>query len=146
MYDNILVPTDGSECSNAAVEHALALAERFDATLHALYVVDVRATHHSAPELGTERIRDALDAQGEEATDYVASRGTERGVKTVEAIEEGTPEDVIQTYVDGHDIDAIVMGTHGRTGLDRFLLGSVTERIVRTADVPVLTVRGTSAE
>ncbi|MFB6122935.1 MAG: universal stress protein [Haloferacaceae archaeon] len=146
MYDNVLVPTDGSECANAAVDHALTLAERFDATLHALYVVDVRATHHSAPELGMEQIRESLEAQGEEATEYVASRARERGVNTVEAVEEGTPEDVIEEYVDTHDVDVVVMGTHGRTGLDRFLLGSVTERIVRTSDVPVLTVGGAESE
>jgi len=56
-------------------------------------------------------------------------------------VEWGEPYESVLDYADEHDIDIIVMGTHGRTGLDHHLLGSVTEKVVRTSDVPVLTVR-----
>jgi nucleotide-binding universal stress UspA family protein len=64
------------------------------------------------------------------------------GVNTIEGVvAQGAPHQAILDYVDEHDIDLVVMGTHGRTGLDRYLLGSVTEKVVRLSDAPVLTVR-----
>jgi nucleotide-binding universal stress UspA family protein len=63
-------------------------------------------------------------------------------VKTIEGVvAQGTPHQAILDYIGEHDIDLVVMGTHGRTGLDRYLLGSITEKVVRLSDAPVLTVR-----
>jgi len=142
MYERILVPTDGSECAAAATEHAVTIADRFDATLHACYVVDVDAVAHAAPELSLDDLRETLREEGAAATAAVAERAAESGVETVETVREGIPEEAIREYADEAAIDLVVMGTHGRQGLDRYLVGSVTERLVRRSDVPVVTVRG----
>ena len=139
MYAEILVPTDGSPASDAAIEHAIDLADRYDARLHALYVVDGAA--YSSLEAGAEIVVEALESEGEEATKRVADAAADADVECVSSVVSGTAYRSIQDYVDEHDIDVVVMGTHGRKGLDRYLLGSVTERVVRTSDVPVLTVR-----
>jgi nucleotide-binding universal stress UspA family protein len=139
MYAEILVPTDGSPASDAAIEHAIDLADRYDARLHALYVVDGAA--YSSLEAGAEVVVEALESEGEEATGRVADAAADAGVECVTSVRSGTAYRSIHDYVDEHDIDVVVMGTHGRKGLDRYLLGSVTERVVRTSDVPVLTVR-----
>ncbi|ELZ45557.1 UspA domain protein [Halorubrum coriense DSM 10284] len=139
MYSEILVPTDGSPASDAAIEHAIDLADRYDARLHALYVVDGAA--YSTLEAGAEVVVEALESEGEEATGRVADAAADAGVECVGSVTSGTAYRSIENYVDEHDIDVVVMGTHGRKGLDRYLLGSVTERVVRTSDVPVLTVR-----
>ena len=142
MYDRILVPTDGSDPAMAATEHALAIAERFGATVHAVYVVDTDGIAHEAPELGLDVLRGALREEGEAATGTVETRAEARGVDVTAAVVEGIAEDAIVDYADDHGIDLIVMGTHGRHGVDRYLVGSVTERVVRRTDVPTLVVRG----
>lgn len=144
MYDEILVPTDGSPASDAAIEHAIDLADRYDARLHALYVVDGGA--YSTLEAGSEIVLEALESEGKEATERVARVASDAGVDSITNVTSGTAYRSIIDYADENDIDMIVMGTHGRKGIDRYLLGSVTERVVRTSDVPVLTVRQSSEE
>ena len=139
MYDDILVPTDGSPAADAAVDHAVTLADRFDSTIHALYVVD--ATAYSALEAGTDLVSETLKGEGEDAVARIAAAADEEGLPVVEAVVSGTAYRSILEYADEEGIDVIVMGTHGRQGIDRYLLGSVTERVVRSADQPVLTVR-----
>jgi nucleotide-binding universal stress UspA family protein len=139
MYDDILVPTDGSPASDAAIDHAIDLAAQYDATLHALYVVD--GTAYSTLEAGSEIVVEALEEEGESATERVTAAAADAGVSVDSTVTSGTAYRSILDYADENDIDMIVMGTHGRKGLDRYLLGSVTERVVRTSDVPVLTVR-----
>lgn len=141
MYDRILVPTDGSDPALAATDHALTIGERFDATVHALYVVDIDGIAHEAPGLGLDALRDALRSEGEAATATVAERAEERGIAVRQSVVEGVAEDAVVDYADDEGIDLIVMGTHGRRGLDRYLVGSVTERVVRRTDVPTLVVR-----
>ena len=147
MYERILVPTDGSDVAEAAVAHALDLAEKYDAEVHALYVVDVDSVNLS---LGTEQVdrlkqgrfdeMEELKQKAEEATGAVAALGGERGVDVVEHVSGGRPHTVIGDYAESHDIDLIVMGSHGRAGVRRALLGSVTERTLRSTHVPVLVV------
>jgi nucleotide-binding universal stress UspA family protein len=141
MYDAILVPTDGSPAAERAVDHALELASTFDATVHALYVVD--AALYSSLEAGIDSVIEALEDDGEAAVEAVKSRCEAAGIGAETAVLVGTVHRSIRDYVDEHDIDLVVMGTHGRQGIERFILGSVTERTVRLSDVPVLTVRGT---
>ncbi|SNR31609.1 universal stress protein [Halorubrum vacuolatum] len=139
MYNEILVPTDGSPASDAAIEHAVDLASRYDARIHALYVVDGAA--YSTLEAGSEIVIEALQSEGEGATDRVRAMAEEAGVDCESTVTTGTAYRSITEYVAENEIDLVIMGTHGRTGLDRYLLGSVTERVVRTSPVPVLTVR-----
>jgi len=135
MYDDILIPTDGSHGANAALEHGIEIASQWDATLHALYVVDTRVAR-SGPLL--ETLRD----EGQRAVREVEVAGTQAGLTVVTEISEGNPHEEILVYVSEHGIDMIIMGTHGRTGIDRVVMGSVAERVVRRSPVPVLTVRG----
>ena len=136
-FDRIVIATDGSESVRRAVSVALDLADRFDATVHALYVVD-EGEVASSPERVREEMRAALDDSGEEALAEVAA-ATDRPVTT--AVREGRPATVIREYAVDHDADMVAMGTRGRHGENRFLIGSVAERVVRTCPVPVLTVR-----
>ncbi|QZP36914.1 universal stress protein [Halobaculum magnesiiphilum] len=137
MYDRILVPTDGSTAVEGAIERAIDLAETYDATLHALAVVEPVYTVNE----GLGSIYETLEAGARESTDEVAERAAAADVTAVTALRTGVPHREILDYVDDEEIDLVVMGTHGRTGLDRYLLGSVTEKVVRLSDVPVLTVR-----
>ncbi|WP_336022571.1 universal stress protein [Halobellus salinisoli] len=144
MYDNILVPTDGSVASEGAVGHAIELAKQYDATLHALYVVDTGA--YSAMEVGSDIVVEALREEGEQAVARVAKEAEAAGIAVETAVETGIAHRSIVEYVETEGIDLVVMGTHGRTGVGRFLLGSVAEKVVRTADAPVMTVRSQEEE
>ncbi|MDQ2053872.1 universal stress protein [Halobellus sp. H-GB7] len=144
MYDKILVPTDGSAATEGAVEHAIELAKQYDATVHALYVVDTGA--YSSLEMGSDIVIEALQEEGNTAVEEVEERGEEAGVDVVTTVETGIAHRVIVDYVAEEGIDLVVMGTHGRTGVGRFLLGSVAEKVVRTADAPVMTVRSGDKE
>jgi len=147
MYERILVPTDGSDVAESAVDHALDLAEKYDAEVHALYVVDIDSVHLS---LGTEQVdrlkqgrfgeMEELKEQADEATGAVAERGAERGLDVVEHVSGGRPHKLIASYAEDNEIDLIVMGSHGRAGVRRALLGSVTERTLRSTHIPVLVV------
>lgn len=140
MYERVLLPTDGSDAADVATEHAIGLARQFDIPLHALYVVDVRAAQATDAYAGpsVDPTIDALEGAGEEAVERVRERAEGDGVDVTTAVVDGTPASAIVEAATGGDV--IVMGTHGRTGLDRYLIGSTTEKVVRTADVPVVTV------
>ncbi|GGL39202.1 universal stress protein UspA [Halarchaeum grantii] len=146
MYEHILVPTDGSDASIEALDEAFELAERFEATVHALYVVDDAALASTGlDDMSFDTHVDDffadMEAVGERATDRIREAAAEEGIDVVTAVVNGTPAHEIVTYANEHDIDLVVMATHGRRGVERVLLGSTTERVVRRANVPVLTVR-----
>lgn len=133
MYDDVLIPTDGSDGTRRAITHGLTIADRFEATVHALSIV---------PEgpFGTLESDEARRA-AQRAVAHVESDARNAGVPVTTAIRDGVPHEAILDYADAKGVDIIVTGTQGRTGLDRVLVGSVTERLVRMADVPVVTVR-----
>jgi nucleotide-binding universal stress UspA family protein len=139
-YRNVLVPTDGSDCATAAVDHALSIAAACGATLHALNVVDDSIIVGSPGGVLPENYLDSLEDMGEEATEALAERATEQGVVVETAVEKGRPGDGIKAYASDNEIDIVVMGTHGRSGVERFLLGSTTEQVIRTGTCPVLAV------
>ena len=141
MYDDILFPTDGSEAAQATFSHAVAMAQAFDARLHALYVVNT--TYAGVGAAGSVNIN-SLRASGEEILEALETQIAEEGLEGVTEIEEGDPYTQILDY--SENVDMIVMGTRGRSGIDKYLLGSVTEKVVRTADVPVCTVRTAESE
>jgi nucleotide-binding universal stress UspA family protein len=139
MYERILVPTDGSTGVDRAVEHAVDLARTYGAQLHVLNVVNVASL---SVEANSQAVIDQLEEQGEELTYQVAEQATDAGVEdVVTEVTHGIPHQTILEYADERGMDLVVMGTHGRTGLEHYLLGSVTEKVVRSSDVPVLTVR-----
>ncbi len=134
MFDNVLVPTDGSDCAEVAVGYANDLATRYGATVHALSVADSRLIE-TGPH--SDRLRERCEETAGEVCDYLSTEG----LQVEKAVRTDLPHRAILEYVADHDIDLVVMGTHGRTGVERYLLGSVTEKVVRLSDVPVLTVR-----
>jgi len=142
MFETVVVATDGSESVSRAVECTLDLAEKFDATVHALYVVD-ESRVDPLPERVRDDVRSALDEQGTEAIDAVveANRRSGSAVELETAVRVGRPVRQIVGYVRDVEADALAMGTRGRSGEHSFLLGSVAERVVRSSPVPVLTVR-----
>ncbi|MFC7080660.1 universal stress protein [Halorussus caseinilyticus] len=140
-YDDVLIPTDGSDCADAAVAHGIAIAEQYDATVHAVNVMNVRAMT-SADEMPSQpTLLETFEERGEEATEAVAERAREAGLDAVTAVWKGTPAVGLLDYADDEDVDLIAMGTHGRRGLDRYFLGSTTAKVVRASEVPVLSVR-----
>lgn len=138
MYESILFPTDASEGAAAAFDHAADLAATFDATLSVLFVAD---TSRESVTMVEGEIVDALEAEGEAAVADLVDRARGRGINAEGDVVQGPPYRTILDYAETRDADLVVMPTHGREGLNRYLLGSVTERVVRTSPVPVLTVR-----
>ncbi|RLM48772.1 universal stress protein, partial [Halorubrum sp. Atlit-28R] len=119
---------------------ATSIARDNDATLHGLYVVD-RRLYVAADKANQDEVRQSLEEEGEVALDDIVVGGEEAGVEVVTTMAEGIPHKTITNYAEEEDIDLIVMGTHGRTGRDRVAnLGSVTERVVESAPIPVLVV------
>lgn len=141
MYERILVPTDGSDVAEAAAAHAVALAAAVGARLDVLYVVDSDAIGLVRPaQLDADEVRTSLEKEGERAAEIVAAAAEEAGVDVVTAIRVGAPDEEIRDYAEEAEVDLVVMGTHGRSGIGRFLLGSVTERVIRGSGVPVVAV------
>ena len=141
MYDDILLPTDGSEGIAQAARHAGTLAERFDATVHVLSVVDTRNRFESPTSgLSTQAWNEAETERAEHAIESTLSTLPD-DVSVETAVVEGVPKTAILSVVEDEAMDMVVMGTHGRTGLDHYLIGSVTEKVVRQSPVPVVTVR-----
>lgn len=142
-YRTVLVPTDGSDCADEALARGVDAASGSGAALHLLSVVDVASL---SVDVRTDVQAASLEASAEEILDGASAFAEERGVDPTTAMEYGSSiHRTVVSYVEEHDVDLVVVGTHGRTGFDRYMLGSVTEALVRTAPVPVLTVR-TSAD
>ncbi|MFC6733080.1 MULTISPECIES: universal stress protein [unclassified Haladaptatus] len=138
MYDTILVPTDGSDGAALAENHAISLARVVGAHIHFLYVVD---TSHYGEVLLLDDIQAGLEREGTKVIEKARDGGTKAGVATAGTVVVGVPDDEIVDYATEHDVDLVVMGTHGRRGVSRYFLGSTAERVVRMSPVPVLTIR-----
>ena len=136
MFDTVVVATDGSASAERSVRVAMDLAARFEAAVHALYVVDAGEVAESPPDL-REEMEEALRAAGEDALAFVDDR--DEAVTTV--VREGDPATEVVDYAEAVDADLVATGTRGRHGEHAFLLGSVAEAVVRRAPMPVLTVR-----
>ncbi|MFC6973928.1 universal stress protein [Halomicroarcula sp. GCM10025709] len=162
MYETILYPTDGSEGAEAALAHARDHAQRYGAEVHVLFVADssfersgmVGEEHAGTPSgmRGEEHDHEpsGLIAEDTDPLGTIEAGGSDRrtrrgGVRRRRAGDDGSPPG--HTVQRDHRVrrgvgaDLIVMGTHGRRGVDHFLIGSVAEKVVRTSEVPVLTVR-----
>jgi nucleotide-binding universal stress UspA family protein len=143
FYRNIVIATDGSENTQKAISYGIEIAKISGATVHALYVVDSSsfASIPMSSEGGWEAMYEILKTEGEKAVSAVKNQGEAAGVDVREVVLEGHPTNEIIEFSENNNIDLIVMGTLGKTGLDRFLLGSVAEKVVRSSKVPVMVVR-----
>ena len=142
MADHVLVPLDGSPQSWAALEHAM--EEHPEARLSLLSVINPMEAGYSAETAlpsAAEEWYESAKAAAEERFEEAAELAAERGVSVESVVEVGRPSRVIVEYAEGHDVDGIVMGSHGRKGVSRILLGSVAEAVVRSSPVPVTVVR-----
>jgi len=137
MYDHILFPTDGSEPAESALEYALQIASEHEATIHILNVADTGRDSITAIR---GEVIDVLENEGQRIVEEAAQHARDDGVPVVSAVHQGDPHKTIIDYSQRSSIDCIVMPTHGRRGIHRILLGSVTERVINTAEVPVVAV------
>ena len=138
-YRRVLVPTDGSRCAESALDVGIEFAETAGVPLTALSVVE---TPRSDANVHASVERDRRQELAQEAVESAAATARERLSDVSTAVVRGSsvPE-TIQECARDNRADLIVVGTHGRTGLDRYLFGGVTEKLVRTAEVPIVTVR-----
>jgi nucleotide-binding universal stress UspA family protein len=138
----ILVPSDFSECSDAALRYGLELARRFDARLHILHVVQDPLTQPWAAEGFSAPLFDMVEKWQNEAKARLATAVPAADANRVTiAATIAWPFAEILRYAEEQEVDLIVMGTHGRGGVTHMLLGSIAEKVVRRAPCPVLTVR-----
>ncbi|GAB3690939.1 universal stress protein [Salinarchaeum chitinilyticum] len=141
MYDRIVLATDGSEPAAAAARHAIELAAATDATVNALFVVDTDTGWLTVSKADVrDSIREIGEGASREALQQVEPLAAEAGVRLETAVREGSPEAEILAYAETVDADLVVLGTHGHSALKRRLLGSVAERVINGADVPVTTI------
>ena len=133
MFANILIGTDGSEGSQAAITRGLELAKEHGATVHALFVVDSRPAEPVHQEFSKK--------VGAKATTIVVGQATQLGVDVVSDVVVGIPSKQILRYAVDHDIDLIVLGGRNRGRLDRLIMSSIVQPVLRSARVPVLVIR-----
>ncbi|WP_049996300.1 universal stress protein [Halococcus sediminicola] len=138
MYENILLPFDDSEGAAEVLHHASEIAHWANATIHVLYVADIKRDSVTVVEGHTV---DALVQEGEDIVDEAAKTLETLGVSYETDVVQGNPAPTVVDYAQRYDQDLIVMPTHGREGISRYLIGSVSEKVVRLSSTPVLTVR-----
>ncbi|HWR25979.1 MAG TPA: universal stress protein [Methanosarcina sp.] len=136
-YRKILLATDGSENAKSAACSGLEIARNTGAEVYAVYVASISCCSSLMPENYDWEI----GKEGSEAVAEIEEMGREAGVSVNTVLLQGYPAQEILNFAEKNDIDLIVMGTHGNTGIDRFLLGGVTEKVTRHANAEVLVVR-----
>jgi nucleotide-binding universal stress UspA family protein len=140
FYRNIVIATDGSENTQKAISYGIEIAKLSGATVHALYVVDTSSFSSIPMDAGWESMYEILKKEGAKAVSEVKKQGGAAGVDVREVLEEGHPSNSILEFAENNNVDLIVMGTLGKTGLDRFLMGSIAEKVVRGSKIPVMVV------
>lgn len=139
MSERVLVPLDDSEPARGALEEAL---ERFGtAEIVVLHVVDTSDSSHGIQGSAAENVYDAREDEAGELFEEARRTASGYGVTLETAIETGQPAEEIVGYVRAHDVDHVVMGSHGRSGISRLLVGSVAEHVIRDAPVSVTVSR-----
>ncbi|WP_254531532.1 universal stress protein [Natrinema gelatinilyticum] len=138
-FDDILIPTDGSKSARAGAEQAIKFARRNDATLHVLYAMDMGDADYVAVPSDIAQTRKRLEKKGQTFVDEIEELAADADVACVTSVKSNTPVEAIIEYVDEHDIDLVVMGKRGRSDPDKPLVGSITNRVVGSLEIPVFT-------
>jgi len=143
IFEKIMVATDGSESAKKAVDTAVGIAKECEKKLYAVHVISMEFLYETLPtdEELEEAFQEKLMTEGKQATACVENVGKAANVEVESVILRGIPAEEIIGFAEKNDIDLIVIGTHGLTGIKRFLLGSVAEKVVRHATNSVLVVR-----
>jgi nucleotide-binding universal stress UspA family protein len=138
MFTEILVPTDGSDASLVAVDQGVAIARQFETTVHFLYVVDVGA-EMSASVVGdiADDLMTTFKDMAADALDTAELRAEDAGVSSERTMLEGVPHEAILEYSIDQNIDLLIMGESGQSGLKEHLLGSTTDRVAQSAKTSV---------
>lgn len=146
MYKRILLPTDGSKCAEKAAEHAISIANQYRAEIIVLNVIETHSLAGLPVEDFTRKVNEIFRQEGIDALERISkihkkmSKECFTPVKLTMRTEEGHPADMILQVLEEEGIDLVVMGASGKHGIEKFLLGSVAEKVVRHAKCPVLTV------
>jgi nucleotide-binding universal stress UspA family protein len=148
-YKKIMIATDGSDCANLAIEKGMELARLSGGTVYAVYVMstaylptmDSGAYSFVGINPYWEPIHEALKNEGQQAINYIKKLGEAKGIKVESILLEGYPSDELIRYAEENKMDIVIMGTLGKTGVDRILLGSVAGNLVRHSKIPVMVVR-----
>ncbi|MDJ1430733.1 universal stress protein [Halostagnicola sp. A-GB9-2] len=138
-FDDILVPTDGSKSARRGAEQAIRFAKRNGATLHVLYAMNMGDVSYVAVPSDIEQTRKRLEKKGQTFVTEIENLAAEAEVPCVTTVTANTPLEAILEYVDEHDIDLVVMGKRGRSDPDKPLVGSTTNRVVGSLEIPVFT-------
>ncbi|RXA17241.1 universal stress protein [Methanosarcina sp. MSH10X1] len=136
-----MVATDGSVCSRIAANKGIELAKLSGGTVYAVYVVSTEYFSSMAVDFDWERMHEALKKEGYKALNYVEGIGELESVNVESILLEGHPADELIRYAEKEEMDIIIMGTIGRTGLERLILGSVAEKVIRHSKIPVMVIK-----
>ena len=139
VFSKILVPTDGSEYTKSAILKAVELAKITGSTITALYVLDQTIFVNMPLDTAVSNTYSLLKKEGESAVSFVKELCEKEGIPCEVLIGEGSPVKYI--VESSKDFDLIVMGTLGRTGFSKLMMGSVAERVVRYSNCPVMVIR-----
>lgn len=147
MYNKILVPLDGSNLAEQALPHAIELAQKFSAEIHLIQVIVQYSGAITPYELDykmTETFREATIREAHEYLRRIEGQFLAKGIKpVVTKVIEGMVAESVLEYAVHHGIQLIVMGTHGRSGIGRWVFGSVAEKVLRASECPVFLIRAT---
>lgn len=150
MYKRILAPVDGSGPSSRGLNEAIQLAKEQNATLRLLHVInDFPIMVELSDSINFEAVREGLRQSGLALLERASKQAASEGVKTETQLVDqrsGRAADAIVEDAKDHGCDLIVIGTHGRRGVSRMLLGSDAERVLRQSTVPVLLVHDAKAK
>ena len=146
-YNKVMIETEESELGRKAVHNGIEIGRLSGAKVYAAYVVSSRGRSAIPRDVGWEKgMVEHLRTEGEDAVKFIEEMGKAAGVEVESVILEGDPGEELVEFAGEKDIDLIVMGTQGKSGIQRFLLGSVAENVVRHSKKAVLVVRGEKAE
>lgn len=143
MYKRILVATDGSSKSAMATKTAIELAKAIGAEVIALNIINEVTVASAVSQLGSDRkdVEARLQAAGQKAVDGVKSMGDAASVPVTTMVRQGAPAQMVVDVAAAEKVDLIVMGSHGKSGMSKLLIGSVVQKVLYWATVPVLVVR-----
>jgi nucleotide-binding universal stress UspA family protein len=138
----VIIATDGSETANEAADFGIEMIGCSGAKVYAIYVIDT-TPYRSVPldKIWSDKVLEEFEKEGREATSYIEKIGKAAGVEVESRVLRGHPAEKIVTFAEDNNIDMIIMGSLGKSGYERVLLGSVSEKVIRHAKIPVLVVR-----
>jgi nucleotide-binding universal stress UspA family protein len=131
VFETIMVPTDGSKCSLKAENIAISIAKNFKAKLVVVHVIDEKLIYPF----------EVLEEEGNTILDEAARKGKDEDVDVEQVLIVGSPAHDMEKIVEKTGADLVVIGTHGKTGIRKILMGSVAESTIKTVKVPVLLVK-----